>query len=65
MAGQSYETLNYSVESSRPRSSYFEKPRSFRDEAKEEIENPEPEDYNHWFINVYSDSGYTFHTERR
>ena len=60
--GQSYETLDYSVESSRPRRSYVEKPRSFRDEAKKEMENPEPDDYNHWFINVYSESGYTFHT---
>ena len=60
--GQSYETLDYSVMSSTPRRSYTEGTKSFNSRAEQEMRELEPEDYKHPFINVYSESGYVYHT---
>ncbi len=60
--GQSYDVIDYGVAASTPRRSYTEGPRCFNNRAEQEMRMLEPEDYEHPFITVYSESGYAYHT---
>ena len=59
---QSFDVLDYGVETSTPRRKYTEGPRVFANRADEEMKTLTAEDLIHPFITVFSDSGFTLHT---
>ncbi len=59
---QTFDVLDYGVETSSPRRKYTESPKSFANRAEAEMKELSAEDLRHYFITVYSDSGYTYHS---
>ena len=59
---QSFDVLDYGVESSTPRRKYTESPKAFSNRAESEMKKLTAEDLHHSFITVFSDSGFTLHT---
>ncbi len=61
LGNQSFEVLDYGVESSTPRRKYTEN-RVFSNRAESEMKELSGEDLCHPFISIYSNSGYTYHS---
>ncbi len=59
---QTFDVLDYGVETSTPRRKYTEGPKTFSNRAESEMKELTADDLRHPFITVYSDSGYAFHT---